>query len=147
MSRVRRHLTSIYCLFPLLIALWDTRRRNCTSNPPCRLRDETTLPFSHERERAANANRVAQVSARLAPSLPARPLPVDVIGGVSQTPLHEQPRRGPSQSAFQYSGCNHDWDFGWINNPSACAQFTMTYTFPIKYKSNRCCKLHPSIHS
>jgi hypothetical protein len=88
---------------PLLVALWDTKRQKCTSNPACELWDEMMLLDTREREREANANRVAQAAARPAPAVRAahfRALwrvdssnpPPEMLGGIARLP---QPRPEP----------------------------------------------------
>ena len=145
-GRIHRPMTSVYCLLPSLTALWDTRRRKCTSNPPCKLREEMMLPFSREREREANVNRVTQVAVRPTPTLPVRPQVTHVVGGIFQPPVHEPPHRGPPHSTSRYPNCNHGGDFGWIDNPSTYAQFAMTFGIPVQSKLTRYCEPHPPIH-
>jgi len=129
----------------LLVALWDTRSRKCTSNPPCKLRGEMVLPFSRG-ERGANTNRVAQVAVRSGLPLPTRPQAANFIGGVFQPPVHEPPHREPLHTTFQHSNCNHGGDFSWIDNTSAYARVTRVFVIPIQSKSTRYCELHPPVH-
>ena len=132
-------------LLILLVALWDTTRRKCTSNPPCKLRGEIVFPVSRG-EREANANRGVHVAARPAPPLPDRPKAVNFVGEVFQPPVHELPHRGPPHTAFQYSNCNHGGDFSWIDNPSAYARFTTVFLIPVQPESTRYRELHPPVH-
>jgi len=133
-------------LLPLLVALWDTVRRKCTSNPPCKLRGEMALQFSGG-EREANANHMVQVAARPGPPLPVRPQAVNFIGGDFQPPAHEPPHRRPPHSTSQYSNCNHGGDFSWIDNPSTYTQFTMGFTITIQSESTRYRESHPPVHT
>ena len=108
-------------LSPLFLALWDTQRRKCTSNPAC---------DSRERERDASTDRVAQVVAKPTLPLSTPPQVVNVFGGAGgsfQPPVHEA-LRPVVQSLIRNDG----GDFGWINNPSTCARFTMAYVILIQ---------------
>ena len=81
-GHVRRPSTSAHCLLPPLIALWDTKKQKCTSNPACELWDEMMLLNSREREREAIANRAAQPVPRPAP----------VVGGAPRFPAFGRAR-------------------------------------------------------
>jgi len=138
---------STHYLLPLLVALWDTRRRKCTSNPPCELWGEMAFPFPFSYgEREDDANRVVQVATRPDSPLSARPQAVNSFGGVFQPPVHEPLHCGPSHSASQYSNCDHGGDFNWIDNPGAYARFIMASTIPVQFESTRYRELHPPVH-
>lgn len=60
-------------LIPLFVALWCTRRKTCSNDPPCELWDERILLDPGEREKVDNADDRPQIQARPAPSPPSLP--------------------------------------------------------------------------
>ena len=127
-------------LFSFLIALWDTQRRKCGSDPACNPR---------ERERDANADRVGQIAARFAPPPPA---PLQFVNAFQRTggffhpliygpPHYEQPH-----PVAQYPARNDGGAFAWIDNPCVYTRFTMTFTILMQFRSTRYYEPHPPIH-
>ena len=117
---------------PPSVALWDTKKQRCTSNPACELWDETMLLDTREREREAVANRVAQAAARPAP---ARAAPMfnglaNLFGGRAaiQPPAPEPPR--PALPRARGLVFDEGGDFDWIDNPRTYSRFTTVFTDP-----------------
>lgn len=141
-------------LFTPFIALWDTRRQKCTSDPACELWDEMMLLDTREREREVAANRVAQAAprpgpARIAPPRQALPQLFNIFvrgrgrGGVLGEPLvpepphPEPPRPEPPRPVAQLPDFNVEGDFDWIDNQSTYTRFTMIFTIFILITINQ----------
>ena len=98
---------------------------------------------TREREREANANRVARVAARPAPAVRVAPVPPappqlpllprgrglspqELFGrGLFGPPVHDPPE--PPRPAVQNLGFDDGGDFDWIDNPRTYAQFTTAF--------------------
>ena len=100
---------------------------------------------TREREREAIANHVVPAVPRLAPAVraapprPAFPELANFFGrgaDLFEPPVPEPPRREPPRPAHQIFdwGIDNDFDvnvegdFDWIDDPSAYARFSMTFT-------------------